>query len=205
MERPRGFNPVGEHAPGLPRHDAPLPGHVPGQHAPIGGDEPSGGFAVASGNPGLPDWFGVWSGRVIMVVATYLTLPIQLALYPIAGVPALVVGYVVYRSRLATGVGFDASMSSAWMAAFLALLAMMRVETGFEGRQPAYPPLRHWLRLGLLALWMFYFAMTQGDSAGTAAILALIPAVVAHFFLRRTVFWRMVWHSLQTWLWLRKA
>ena len=42
MNTPRGYNPVGDSAPGLPRHDAPLPGHVPGQYTPIGGeDDPS--------------------------------------------------------------------------------------------------------------------------------------------------------------------
>src|SRR5438034_6945046 len=34
MSYPQGFNPVGEHAPGLPRHDAPLPGHAPSGYTP---------------------------------------------------------------------------------------------------------------------------------------------------------------------------
>jgi hypothetical protein len=34
MQSPRGYNPVGDCAPG--RHDAPLPGHVAGQYTPIG-------------------------------------------------------------------------------------------------------------------------------------------------------------------------
>lgn len=84
METSRGYNPVGQSAPGLPCHDAPLPGHVPGQYNPIGGDSfgsMSGGQAGGGdyvhrpADPGLGDWFGKWSARVFMAFATYLSIP----------------------------------------------------------------------------------------------------------------------------------
>jgi hypothetical protein len=95
MDTPRGYNPVGQSAPGLPRHDAPLPGHVPGQYQPIGGSDDAGtnaSFNVGYKDPGFPPWFGVWSGRLTYFIATYITVPIQAALYPIAGAAGLVAG-----------------------------------------------------------------------------------------------------------------
>ena len=172
------FNPVGQSAPGLPRHDAPLPGHVPGQYNPIGGSDDfgsaGGGFNVYRGQ-GLGS--GIWSTRVIMAFATYLTLPMQLVLYPIAAMPAFGAGYFIFHTRLATGVGFDASMSSAWTCAWLVLLPAMRVETGIESQVPGYRTVRHLFRVLAFAGWFYYFDVhEQMEPPQQAAIIALIVA-----------------------------
>lgn len=214
-ETPLGYNPVGEHAPGLPRHDAPLPGHVPGSYSPMGGDSfgAAGGGAYSYGNAGVPlgagnvgfspgsaDWFG----RVVIAVATYLTLPVQLALYPIAGIPAAAVGYIVYHVWLASGAGFDTSMGWAWFAAWIALLLATRLDTGLATRVPHYRTIRHIVRLALLALWMFYFAITDhGDTPAMALIVALFTALIGHFILR-SKWLRWIWGNLQYSAWLRK-
>jgi hypothetical protein len=205
-ERPLGFNPVGEHAPGLPQHDKPLPGHVSGAQTLIGGDDAGSDGGVASyktGDPGLPLGFGVWSGRVILVVVTYLTLPIQLGLYPIAGVLAFIAGYIVFHANLATGVGFDSSMGSAWGAAWLVLLAATRLDTGLEERNPGYRNIRHIIRLASIALWMVYFDITeQGDSLAMALFIGLASAAIGHFILRsKWLLW--IWGNLQFSCWLR--
>ena len=137
MNIPRGYNPVGESAPGLPRHDAPLPGHVPGQYTPTdGGNDwsPSVGYR----DPGFGPKFGIWSGRLIFAGAVYLTLPIQVALYPIAGAAGLLVGGAFYLA---------AGQDWAWTACFLALLPAMRLEIGVENHIASYRAFRHWLRL----------------------------------------------------------
>ena len=96
MSYPQGFNPVGEHAPGLPRHDAPLPGHAPSSYTPAPyQDSPAptyGSYTGSSSYTGYSGYagagspaFGIWSGRFIMVCAIAITLPVQIVLYPIAG------------------------------------------------------------------------------------------------------------------------
>ena len=217
METPRGYNPVGQSAPGLPRHDAPLPGHVPGQYNPIGGDGfgstgdagngfGSGGFNTSYTGPGLGDGFGRWSARVFMAFATYLTLPLQLVLYPIAGMPAFGVGYFIFHSSLARGAGFDASMGSAWMFAWLVLLPLVRIETGIETKVPGYRTVRHMFRVLALAGWFYYYGVhDQADGTPQlAALEALIVAVPIHFILRSRLM-RGIWEGMQTLSWLRKA
>ena len=209
METPRGYNPVGQSAPGLPRHDASLPGHVPGQYNnPTGGSDDfalGGGFDVYRGQ-GLGERFGIWSTRVFMAFATYLTLPMQLVLYPIAAMPAFGAGYFIFHARLATGVGFDASMNSAWSCAWLVLLPAMRVETGIESQVPGYRGIRHLFRV-LTLTGGFYYLAVQGQPDMTpqlAAIEALIVAAPIHFILR-SGFTRGLWDYFQTVAWLRKV
>jgi hypothetical protein len=138
MSTPQGYNPIGQHAPGVARHDAPLPGHVSGSAFPNiggGGDE---AWPPAGINPGavnFPSWFGEWYGRIVLVVTMYLTVPLQIVLYPIAGVAGVVAGGVAY---LVSG-----SLDWAWTGAFLGLLAAMRTEIGFEDRLSDYRARRH--------------------------------------------------------------
>jgi hypothetical protein len=205
MNTPRGFNPVGESAPGLPRHDAPLPGHVPGQATPTPTQPENWSPSAGYRDPGFSPAFGKWSGRVIMVCAIYLTLPLQVALYPIAGAAGVLAGFVVYIGLSGSGMGRDEILSWCWSVCFLALLPAMRVETGLEGRVPAYRKLRHWLRLALIAGGFYYFQVhDQGEPPQSSALIAVIVAALAHFFLRAKLT-RGLWNAFQTWLWLRKA
>src|ERR1051325_9905162 len=98
MNEPRGYNPVGDHAAGLPQHDRGLPGHVSGSAFPnIGGGEEAWSPTPANaGNAPYPEGFGNWSARVILYVTMYLTLPLQVALYPIAGAAGVGAGLVFY-------------------------------------------------------------------------------------------------------------
>jgi len=216
METPRGYNPVGQSAPGLPRHDAPLPGHVPGQYTPIGGDIfgstggagnefGSGGFNTSYTGPGLGDGFGRWSARVFMAVTTYLTLPLQLVLYPIAGIPAFGVGYYIFHTSMAKAAGFDASLGSAWTCAWFVLLPATRIETGIEGQVPGYRIARHLFRVLAIAGWFYYDDVyEQMEAPQQAAIIALIVAVPIHFILRSRLA-RGIWEGMQMLSWLRKV
>jgi hypothetical protein len=195
MDTPRGYNPVGQSAPGLPHHDAPLPGHVPGQATPIGGAQD---WAPRTGyfGPGIGA-AGIWFARIFMVFAIYLTLPLQIALYPIAGAAGLLVGALIY---LASG-----AMDLAWPVCFAVLLPVMRIETGVEDRYPSYRKARHWLRLALCFGAMYYFdTHEQMESAGTAVVIALITTAIAHFVLRARLTSGM-WQMFQKMAWLRKA
>jgi peptidoglycan/LPS O-acetylase OafA/YrhL len=211
MNTPRGYNPVGESAPGLPRHDAPLPGHVPGQYTPIGGgDEWSSSVggnnwspSVGYRDPGFSPAFGIWSGRIIMVCAIYLTLPIQLGLYPIAGAVGLAAGAAAYVTLNGSGMDYNAVLDWTWTACFAGLVAAMRVETGIEDRVPGYRIFRHVLRLALVAGAMYYDDVYhQMDPPKTAAIVALVTAVLVHFILRARLL-KGIWQGLQAMLWLR--
>jgi hypothetical protein len=203
MSYPQGFNPVGEHAPGLPRHDAPLPGHAPSGYTPIyTQDSPAPTYGSYTGNaryaadPGFSPAFGIWSGRFIMVCAIALTLPIQIVLYPIAGAAGLATGVATYLAR--------GSLDWSWTACFLALVPAMRLEISFENRASWYRNVRHWLRLAIVAGWIYYIdRYEQLDSPQTAALMAAIIAVLMHFILRAQLTTGL-WHQLQTWLWLRK-
>jgi hypothetical protein len=207
VSTPQGYNPVGQSAPGLPRHDGPLPGHVPGQYAPQADTaQPDANWSPNAGyqDPGFSPKFGLWSARIIMVCAIWITLPLQMGLYPVAGVVALVVGVVFYRVLGGPGASFDATMNLAWNAAFFALLPMMRVETRLEARWPAYRLLRHWLRLVLVAAGFFYFQVyQQGEPPVSAAIIAVLVGAIAHFVLRLNLA-RGLWERFQAMAWLRK-
>ena len=147
---------------------------------------------------------GEWFGRIVFAIATYLTLPVQLALYPIAGIPAFVVGYFVFQVRMATGAGYDASMNWAWTTAWLIHLAATRFEIGFEAQNPSYGSFRHLLRLALIAIWSFYFDVTErGDTVMEAIIITPFFTAIMHFILR-SKWLKWIWNSLQFSAWLRK-
>jgi len=199
VSTPQGYNPIGQHAPGVARHDAPLPGHVAGTPFPNigGGADEAWQPHVYNGAANFPPWFGEWSGRLILWCAMYLTVPLQMALYPIAGIAAVVAGVVVY---LLTG-----SLDWTWTGAFMGLLATMRTETGYEDRLPDYRALRHWLRLVLCFLGMLYFDIhDQHDGVLKALLVTAIFTVIVHFILRAKLL-RRIWDGLQIMGWLRKS
>ena len=122
-------------------------------------------------------------------------LPLQVAMYPVAGICGIALGLPVYLL---------ASENSAYTACFIGLVAAMRVETGFERRFPHYRTRRHLLRLGLIFAFMTYFVVhEQGGSLGMAVLVSALFTAFMHFFLR----WgwsRGLWDGLQVWGWLRK-
>ncbi|HEY4339852.1 MAG TPA: hypothetical protein VGM97_07895 [Steroidobacteraceae bacterium] len=207
---PRGYNPIGQSAPGLPRHDVQIPGHVSGGPSqPLGGADPSGpaggGFNTAYTGPGLPDWATKPIGRFLFFGWMYLTAPVEAAMYPIAGIAGLVGAGVFYLFARIVGGGYDTRHSWAWTGCFLGVVALMRFETNFENANPAYKLLRHWLRLAFIFIGMIYFGIQeQGNSFGTALVVAAVGSVIAHFVLR-SKWLRFVWHGLQQTSWMRKS
>jgi hypothetical protein len=143
MNAPRGYNPIGESAPGLPRHDAGLPGHAPGSPSqPLGGADPSsvgsGGLNTAYTGPALPAWFTKPIARCVFFGWVYLTAPLQAALYPIAGAAGLAGAGVFYLLARAVGGGPDTRHGWAWAGCFLGVIALMPTETRFEVENPGY-------------------------------------------------------------------
>jgi len=210
MNTPRGYNPIGQSAPGLPRHDAPLPGHVPGAHSqPLGGAEPgsagNGGFNAAYTGPGLPAWCTKPIVRFMYFLWVYLTAPLQAALYPIAGVAGLACAGLCYGLARMVGGGYDTTHGWAWTGCFLGVVALTRFETGFEADNPGYVSLRRWLRLVLSFIGMFYFTVREpGNSVGSAFVVAAVFTVIVHFVLR-SKWLRFIWHTLQHISWMRPA
>jgi hypothetical protein len=209
MSDPLGFNPVAEHAPGLPRHDAPLPGHAPGEYTPMGGGDEPAPFTMQPMTYAPPTYFetvmGKWFGRVITFVFILLFLPIHLALYPIGGAVGLAAGYGYYTLAASPFVSRDEVLSSAWFVAFLAFLPMLRFENNIADRNPKYRAVRHWARLVLVAVWFYWFDVyEQGDNPGTAIIVGVICAAIMHFILRGSLTMGL-WRALEHMSWLRST
>ena len=208
MNTPRGFNPIGQSAPGLPRHDAPLPGHVSGPSQPIGGADPSwpasaGGLNPAYNGPALPG--GIWIGRCIFFLGMYLLAPLQAALYPIAGAAGLLGAGVLYLLARATGGGYDTTHSWAWTGCFLGVVALMRTDTRIADENPAYRSARSWLRLALAFVGMFYFSISDHhNSAGSSLLVAAVFTVIIYFLLR-SKWLGFIWHALQYQSWMRSS
>jgi hypothetical protein len=210
MDTPRGYNPVGQSAPGLPHHDAPLPGHVPGTPSQLlgGADAPSpanGGFNTAYTGPGLPDWATKPFIRFAFFLWVYLTAPVEAALYPIAGAAGLVGAGLFYLLARMMGGGYDTTHGWAWTGCFLGVVALMRTETRLEDKIPGYLSARRWVRLALCFIFMFYMnAHDQGNSAGSSFMVAAVFTVIMHFVLR-SKWLRFVWHVLQEASWMRTS
>jgi hypothetical protein len=87
----------------------------------------------------------------------FITLPVQAALYPVAGICGIALSLPFYLA------GAENPAEA------------MRVETGvFEKRFPGYRAMRHWLRLGLILAFMTYFvAHDKGDTVAKAAPCSL--------------------------------
>jgi hypothetical protein len=210
VNTPPGYNPMGQSAPGLPRHDAPLPGHVPGQPFPqIGGGEAAprpGGFNPGYAGPAaIPAGAANWLARGVFFGWLYLTAPIQAALYPLAGIGGLAgaaLGYLLARSA---GGGYDMTHAWAWSGCFLGVVALMRTETRIELGSPGYRALRWGLRLILVFLAMGYAAIEdEGAPAARAAVVAAAFTIIVYLVLR-SKWLRFIWHSLQRASWMRTA
>ena len=211
MSTPQGYNPIGQFAPGLPRHDGSLPGHVPGQYMPpadmSGSTQPDTNWSPSVGyrDPGFSPGFGLWSARIIMLCAVWISLPLQMGLYPLAGAVGLAAGFIVFAAIGGASTGFDGAMNIVWNAAYLSFLPLMRLETRLDTNVPAYRSLRHCLRLVLAAVAIFYLQVhEQQDPPVQAAVVAVIFAAIVHFLLRMK-FARGMWAMFQTMAWLRKG
>ena len=159
---------------------------------------------MSMSGPGLGKAFGTWGTRIVMAFGTYLFLPLEMVLYPLAAVPAFFAGRYILNAATAAGFGFDDAMSYAWTSAWIVILPVMRLETAIEDQVPGYRFLRHLFRLAVCAGFFYYICIhDQGDPPQTALTIALISAILFHFFLR----WRLLksmWHSFQSVAWLRK-
>jgi hypothetical protein len=208
MDTPRGYNPIGQSAPGLPRHDAQIPGHVPGSQFPnIGGGDASPpsqtGLNPAYAGPGLPDWCTKPIARVLFFFWLYLTAPIEAALYPIAGAAGLACGGLFYLIARAMGGGYDTTHGWAWAGCFIGVVALMRTDIRVQAENPAYRRLRGWLRLGLSFAFMLFFTVSDQDTSfGKALIVAAVFTGMV-FLVLRSKYLRFVWHALQHISWMR--
>lgn len=159
---------------------------------------------MSMSGPGLGEAFGKWGMRIVMAFGTYLLLPLEIVLYPIAAIPAFFVGRYILNAATAAGFRFDDAMSYGWTAAWLVMLPVMRFETGVEAQVPGYRFLRHLFRL-LAGAGSFYYICIhdQGAPPQAALIVSLISLVLLHFFLRWGLL-RGMWHAFQRTAWLRK-
>jgi hypothetical protein len=154
-----------------------------------------------AGNAPYPPWFGEWSARAILYITMYLTVPLQVALYPIAGAAGIGAGLVFYL--LFRVMGSSAALDWAWTGCFIGLVALMRTEIGYEEKNPDYRAKRHWLRLALVFVLFVYVAVRErGDGIVMGILTAAIVTAVAHFLLNWGVT-RGLWERLQTIGWLR--
>jgi hypothetical protein len=208
MNEPRGFNPVGDHAPGLPQHDRRLPGHVPSEYTPLGESQPiDSGIPMrqAYTGPALPMFNSPWFARCAFFGWVYLTAPIEAALYPIAGVAALAgagAGYVLGRLL---GGGYDLVHGWMWAGCFAGVIAFMRVDTDLAERSRSYAFARLILRLALGFAGMWYVSVhDQGSGALEGIVIAALATGMLYLVLR-SKYLRFVWRTLQFFSWMRKT
>jgi hypothetical protein len=210
MSSPLGYNPIGQSAPGLPRHDAPLPGHVAGAYTPIGGavdySSPSpvyrgGGFVAGSYGP--PSAFTLWLARIFAFFATWITLPLAMTLYPLAGLVALAVGtasyFVVWNPALVLDPGSRTMIQSLLM--LMSFLPAARLDIALAEKFTLYRYVRFAARLAIICGALYF---SQAAEPKTAISTALIAAAIAFFILRAKAL-REIGHGFQRLLWLRKA
>jgi len=209
MTEPQGFNPVGDHAPGLPQHDRRLPGHVSGTSAwPVAEDFTADTPKSFAGS-GLPltyaeNVFGKWFARMITLVAIFLSLPIQMALYPIAGATALTAGGAVYL--LTNGaVDRETVLDWTWFGAFAGFLPAMRFENDLTDRMPKFRTGKHVLRLLLVGVATYWYdASSKGSPPRNALVVAVALTVIMHFVLRGSLTMGL-WRALLATTWLRSS
>ncbi len=197
MNEPRGYNPIGQSAPGLPRHDASVPGHLPGDpYALIDGAGGGGGFNTSYTGPGLT--FLAKPGSICTYYGTlYILAPVVAALYPIAGAGGVAGAGLLYLLARITGGGYDRVHEWAWFGCFLGLAAVFRFEMRVEASNPQYVILRRRLRLACSFFGLYYTSASDGNPIGVSLLTAAAGTVIVHFVLRSKAL-RFIWHSMQT-------
>ena len=209
MSDPLGYNPIGQSAPGLPRHDAPLPGHVGGSYTPIGGaaeySSPAPSYRGSYGGGGYaysgpPSAFATWLARIFAFFATWVTLPLAMMLYPLAGVVAVVVGTAGYFVVGAVP-ALDPHDRLMWtsFAMLLGFLAAARFDIALAEKFSLYRHLRFAMRLAIVGGSLYFAEAAEPKTAVSAALLA----VVITFFILRSNALRQTLHGFQRLLWLR--
>lgn len=206
MNEPRGFNPVGDHAAGLPQHDRRLPGHVPSAYTPVGESQPIDyGIPMrqAYTGPALPIFNSPWFARCAFFGWVYLTAPIEAGLYPVAGAAGILgagIGYLLARTL---GGGYDMVHGWAWAGCFAGVVAFMRVDTGLAEKSGAYTMARLVMRLALAFSGMWYVSVRdQGTSPAQSIIIAGLATTMLYLVLR-SKYLNFVWRSLQFFSWMR--
>ena len=208
MNEPRGFNPVGDHAPGLPQHDRRLPGHVPSEYTPLHQGQPiDGGLSMrqAYTGPALPLFKSPWFMRCAFFGWVYLTAPIEAGLYPIAGAAGVAGATIGYFLARILGGGYDMVHGWAWAGCFAGVIALMRFDTDLADRSSTYTFARLIIRLTLGFAGMWYVSVRdQGSSALQGIIVAAIATGILYLLLR-SKYLGFVWHTLQFSSWMRKT
>jgi hypothetical protein len=208
MNEPRGFNPVGDHAPGLPQHDRRLPGHVPSEYPPAGESAPSDyGIPMrqAYTGPALPIFNNPWFARCAFFGWVYLTAPIEAALYPIAGAAALTGAAIGYFLARMLGGGYDMVHGWAWAGCFAGVVACMRIDTDIAEKSSAYTFVRFVIRLALGFAGMLYMSVRDPQTSSLQAIVIASIAAGMLYLVLRSKYLRFVWRTLQFSSWMRKT
>ena len=208
MNEPLGFNPVGDHAPGLPQHDRRLPGHVPAEYTPVGDCQPSDyGISMrqAYTGPALPIFKNPWFARCAFFGWVYLTAPIEAGLYPIAGAAALTGGAIGYFLARMLGGGYDMVHGWAWAGCFAGVVALMRIDTDIAEKSSTYTFARLVIRLALGFAWMFYVSVHDQATSSLQSIIVSAIATGVLYLVLRSKYLGFVWRTLQFSSWMRKT
>ena len=207
MNEPRGFNPVGDHAPGLPQHDRRPPGHVPSEYAPIGESQPDYGIPArqAYTGPALPMFNNPWFLRCAFFGWVYLTAPIEAGLYPIAGAAGILGAAIGYFLARMLGGGYDMVHGWAWAGCFAGVVALMRVDTDLADKSRSYRSARLLVRLALGFAGMWYVSVHDQGSSGSQAIIVAAIATGMLYLVLRSKYLGFVWRTLQFRAWMRRT
>ena len=207
MSSPLGYNPIAQSAPGLPRHDAPLPGHAPSVYTPPPSSDftsGSGSFSSVGNTPyGELPAAALWGARVFAFLLFLGILPFWFVLYPLAAAAgfATATAFVAVVGALDAALDFSQRFTLASLAYLLPLWPMSRVEHRLAECYSLYRRIRQGLRLILAGGLVYYASRNAPDTALTSALLAM---VVMHFLLRSQKA-RAVWDEFSRLLWLRKV
>ena len=197
MSTPLGFNPVGDHAPGLPGHTGPLPGHAPtpwpqfdeAAAAPIAAGVPiSGGVPGAGTGDFSPAAALLLLRAAAFVGLLFVSLPWAM-LYPLPAAVGVAVFAVLHPALGEPAIAL--ALASLWPAS--------RADQ-FLARLPAYWYLRHVLRLALFGIAGY---VTARDIPAAGIAVALGCAVAGHFALVKARHVQAFWHSFLELIWMR--
>ena len=208
MNETRGFNPVGDHAPGLPQHDRRLPGHVPSAYTPIGeSQQVDHGIPMrqAYTGPALSIFKSPWFARCAFFGWVYLTAPIEAGLYPIGGAAAILGAGIGYSLARMLGGGYDMVHDWAWAGCFAGVVALMRVDTDLAEKSSTYTLARLVMRLALGFAAMWYVSVREQGTGGLQGVVIAAVATGMLYLVLRSKYLSFVWHTLQFSSWMRKA